>query len=133
MYVFRAWVIELPVSWLNYYVLVRRVYEPRVGELRAHQIGMSIRIVYIFVYAYGLLYFAGRYRTLDLIYAGLFWMGLWLAFEWFGSALMRRPLREILIGWHVNRGYMWPYVLVAYLLAPLIVGKLLDPGHGATS
>lgn len=133
MYVFRAWVIELPVSWLNYYVLMRRVYEPRVGELRAHQIGMSTRIAYIVVYAYGLLYFADRYRTLDLVYAGLFWMGLWLAFEWFGSALMRRPIHEILIGWHVNRGYMWPYVLAAYLLAPLIVGELLDPGHGATS
>lgn len=128
MYVFRAWVLELPVSWFNFYVLMNRIYEPRVGELRAHRIGMSTRIAYIFGYAYGLLYFAGRYSTVDLIYAGLFWMGLWLAFEWFGSGLMRRPIREVLVGWHVNRGYMWPYVLAAYLLSPLIVGELLRPG-----
>lgn len=130
MYTFRAWVLELPVSWVNYYVLMLRVYEPGVGEVRAHQIGMSTRIVYIFLYAYGFLHFAGDYSHLALVYAGLFWMGLWLVFEWGGSLLMRRPVREVLVGWHVTRGYMWPYVLAAYLLAPLIVGALLHPGDG---
>lgn len=54
-------------------------------------------------------------------------MMLWLAFEWTGSLLTRRPVHEILEGWHIERGYMWPYVLLAYLFSPLIVGLLLSP------
>ena len=49
-------------------------------------------------------------------------------FEWGGSLLIRRPVREILIGWHIERGYLWPYVLLTYLLSPVIVGILLHPG-----
>jgi hypothetical protein len=33
-------------------------------------------------------------------------------FEWGGSLLLRRPVDEILVGWHVTEGYMWPYVLL---------------------
>jgi hypothetical protein len=39
-----------------------------------------------------------------------------------------QPVHEILEGWHVERGYMWPYVLLTYLLSPLVVGLLLNPG-----
>ena len=53
---------------------------------------------------------------------GVFWMTLWLVFEWGGSLIIGRPVQEILVGWHVEHGYMWPYVLVAYLLAPLLAG-----------
>ena len=40
------WAAEIAVSSFNYFVLVKRVYEPRVGSLRAHQIGMTTRIGY---------------------------------------------------------------------------------------
>ena len=127
---FRAWLLELPLAALNFFVLMNRVYQPRVGELRAHQIGMTTRILYLFVFAYFILYFAKRYTTLDLLYAGTFWLLLVLAFEWGGSVLiMRRPIHEILVGWHLNKGYMWPYVLLTYLLSPLIVGSLLHPSR----
>jgi hypothetical protein len=125
---FRIWVIELAVSAVNYFVLMKRVYEPRVGELRAHQVGMSTRIAYIFVFAYILLDRSHGYTTSETFVAGAFWLGLILAFEWIGSFIQRRPVREILIGWHINRGYMWPYVLLAYLASPLIVGVVLHPG-----
>ncbi len=126
---FRVWVIELAVSALNYFILMKKVYEPRYGNLRAHQIGMSTRIAYIFVLAYFILFFAKRYTTLDTFYAGVFWLLLILAFEWIGSFIQRRPVREILEGWHINKGFMWPYVLAAYLLSPLIVGLLFRPGQ----
>ena len=101
--------------------------EPRLpaalGVLRAHQIGMSTRIVYIFVAALFLVKFEHHYSTPDLIYAGLAWLAFTLIFEWGGSLLTKRPVREILVGWHIERGFMWPYVLAAYLLSPLIVGS----------
>ena len=126
--VFRIWLIELAVSAVNYFVLMRRVYEPRWGELRAHQVGMTTRIVYIFAFAYVLLARSHGYTTAETLVAGAFWLGLVLVFEWVGSFIQRRPVREILVGWNLARGYMWPYVLLAYLLSPLLVGVVLHPG-----
>lgn len=126
MITFRVFFAELAVSAVNYFVLMRRVYEPRVGVLRAHRIGMTTRIVYIFAFAAVIVDNVPRgYTDLDLLSAGAFWMALVLVFEWGGSLLIGRPVREILVGWHVGRGYMWPYVLLAYLLSPLLVGMAL--------
>lgn len=127
MITFRVFFAELAVSAVNYFVLMRRVYEPRVGVLRAHRIGMTTRIVYIFAFAYLIVDSVPDYSAPDLLAAGAFWMALVLAFEWGGSLLIGRPVREILVGWHVGRGYMWPYVLLAYLLSPLLVGMALRP------
>lgn len=122
---FWVWVTEIAVSGFNYFVLMNRIYEPRVGVVRAHRIGMSTRIVYICLFAVFLTRFERSYSTLDLVAVGVFWLVLTLVFEWGGSLLIRRPVNEILVGWHVEQGYMWPYVLAAYLLAPLVVGSIV--------
>ena len=121
---FWVWVSEIAVSGFNYFYLMNRVYQPKYGELIAHQIGMSVRIVYILGFAAALIYFAKIDTFANFLLAGLLWMSLVLAFEWIGSLLMRRPVSEILIGWHIENGYMWPYVLLAYLLSPLLVGSI---------
>jgi hypothetical protein len=131
MITFRAWLIEVPVAAVNAFALMDHVYAPRVGALTAHQIGMSTRIALALVFAYFITYFARDYTARSLLLAGLFWMMLWLVFEWGGSLLIGRPVQEILVGWHVERGYMWPYVLAAYLLAPLVVGLTLRPSRPA--
>lgn len=105
------------------------VYEPRWGVLVAHQIGMSTRIVYIFILAYLLIRYVGRYETKDLIHVGILWLGLTLLFEWVGSLAIGRPVEEILTGWNIFAGYMWPYVLLTYLMSNLIVGRVLHPGR----
>jgi hypothetical protein len=56
------------------------------------------------------------------------WLGLTLLFEWGGSFIIGRPVEEILVGWNIFKGYMWPYVLTAYCLANLIIGITLRPG-----
>lgn len=129
MITFRIWLVELPIAAANYFVLMQRVYEPRWGALRAHHIGMTARIAVIIGLAYVLLDHVGDYTAVELLGAGAFWMTLWLVFEWGGSLLLRRPVREILVGWHVERGYMWPYVLLAYLLVPLLLGATIHPGQ----
>ena len=92
-------------------------------------------MVYIFVFAYLLLrYTEQEYRTRDLVHVGMLWLVLTLAFEWGGSILLqRRPVHEILIGWHVEDGYMWPYVLLAYSFSNLIVGTVLHPRRPAAT
>jgi len=37
-------------------------------------------------------------------------------------------VEEILVGWNIWEGYIWPYVLLAYLSSNLIVGTTLRPG-----
>ncbi len=120
--------METLASGFNFFVLMGLIYEPRWGELVAHQIGMSTRIVYIFIFAYFMLRYAKKYETKDLVFVGFFWLGLELLFEWGGSSAIGRPVQEILIGWNIFNGHMWPYVLLTYLLANLIVGTVLHPG-----
>jgi len=124
----RVWLIETIVSGLNFFVLMGLIYEPIWGELVAHQIGMSTRIVYIFVFAYFMLRYAKKYEVKDLVSVGLLWLGLELLFEWGGSLAIGRSVQEILVGWNIFNGFMWPYVLLTYLFANLIVGTILRPG-----
>src|SRR4030042_4705411 len=129
----RIWLVDTLIAAFNFFVLMNLVYEPRWGSLTAHQIGMSTRIVVIFVLAYFLLRYVKEYTTKDLILIGLVWLGLDEIFEWGGSFILRRPVEEILVGWNIFAGYMWPYVMLAYLLSNLIVGVTLHPGRkGAT-
>ncbi|HVP93220.1 MAG TPA: hypothetical protein VMS94_05715 [Acidobacteriota bacterium] len=107
-----VWLLETVFSVFNFAVLMNLVYEPRWGELAAHQIGMSTRILFIFGFAYLLLRFSKNYQTKDLFYAGFLWLGLELLTEWGGSLAMGRSVQEILIGWNIFAGYMWPYVLL---------------------
>ncbi len=124
----RVWLMEILISGFNFFVLMNLVYEPRWGVLVAHQIGMSTRIVYISVLAYFLLRFVKAYETKDLIHVGILWLSLTLMFEWVGSLALGRPVDEILIGWNIFAGYMWPYVLLTYLLSNLVVGTISHPG-----
>lgn len=125
----RVWLTEILVSGVNYFLLMKLVYEPLVGELTAHEIGMSTRIVYIFGFAYLLQRYNPQHETKDLVHAGFLWLALTLLFEWGGSLLiLRRPVDEILQGWRVWEGYMWPYVLATYFSANVIVGLVWHPG-----
>ena len=125
----RFWLLDTLIAAFNFFVLMNLIYEPRWGTLVAHQIGMSTRIIVIFVLAYFLLRYVKNYNTKDLILIGLVWLGLEEIFEWGGSFILRRSVEEILVGWNIFAGYMWPYVMLAYLLANLIVGVTLHPSR----
>ncbi|TFG26863.1 hypothetical protein EU528_13730 [Candidatus Thorarchaeota archaeon] len=120
--------METLVSGFNFFVLMGFIYEPLWGTLIAHQVGMTTRIVYIFAFAYLLLRFVKDYEIKDLFHVGFLWLVLELTFEWGGSFLLGRPVEEILIGWNIFAGYMWPYVLLTYLFSSLIIGAVLHPG-----
>lgn len=128
----RVWLIETLFSIFNFFVLMNLVYEPTWGGLVAHQLGMSTRIVVIVILAYLLLRYVKEYETIDLVHVGLLWLGLELLFEWGGSLLVGRSVDEILIGWNIFAGYIWPYVLLTYLLSNLVIGVVFHPGKRAT-
>jgi len=116
--------LEIGLSAINFFILINLVYEPRWGELTAHQIGMSTRIVYVFILACFVIRPIKSYSARDLLMVGLLWMGSWLVLEWVGSFFMQRSVSEILVGWDIFNGHMWPYVLAAYLTSSLIVGTV---------
>lgn len=123
----RAWLMQILVAGFNFFILMNLIYQPLWGELIAHQIGMITRIIINFVFAYLILMRADEYNTKDLMAVGVLWLILTLIFEWGGSLAIGVPVEEILIGWNIFAGYIWPYVLLSYLLAPLIVGKIIAP------
>lgn len=123
----RAWLMQIIVAGFNFFILMNLIYQPLWGELIAHQIGMTTRILINFFFAYLLLQHADDYNTQDLILVGILWLVLTLIFEWGGSLAIGRSVEEILVGWNIFVGYMWPYVLLSYLLAPIIVEKIINP------
>ena len=122
------WLLETVFAVFNFSVLMNLVYEPRWGALVAHQIGMSTRILVIFGLAYLLLRPSKKFETKDLIYVGILWLGLEELEEWGGSLVAGRSVHDILIGWNIFAGYMWPYVMLTYLFSTLIVGTILLHG-----
>jgi hypothetical protein len=55
---------------------------------------------------------------------GILWMALTLAFE-FGAGywLFHKSLAELVYDYDLTRGRIWPLVLVATVLSPVLVGK----------
>ncbi len=129
----RVWLMEILLSCFNFFVLMNLIYEPTWGALIAHQIGMSTRIVYICIFAFFLLRYVKEYETQDLIHVGILWLGLTLLFEWGGSLAIGTPVAEILVGWNICAGYMWPYVLLTYFFSNLILGSIFHPGKSRIS
>jgi hypothetical protein len=78
MFTFRVWFLEIALSGFNY----------------------------IFPFAYLLVEWADIDSVPDFLLAGTYWLLMVVAFEWIGSLIVRRPVHEILEGWHVERGYM---------------------------
>jgi hypothetical protein len=72
-----------------------RVYALRVGELRAHRIGVTTRIVDIFVFACFLAKSAHVDSVPDFLLAGTYWPLIVLGSEWVGNFI---PVHEILDG-----------------------------------
>ena len=121
----RAWLMEILVAGFNYFVLMNRIYEPRWGELTAHRIGMTTRIIVICTFAYLLLRRVNNWEQADLVHVGLLWLTLTLTFEWAGSLALGRCVQDILVGWNILNGYMWPYVLFTYLASNTIIGYFI--------
>ena len=117
--------METLVSGFNFFVLMDLVFEPRWGELVAHQIGMITRIGYIFAFAFFLIRSTEKYTVTDLFHVGFLWLGLELAFEWGGSLAIGRSVQDILVGWNVFAGYLWLFVLLSYLFSNLVFGLIL--------
>ena len=63
----------------------------------------------------------GRLRRLQAICIGLFWLCLTLAFEFgFGRLVLHRPWEKLFEAYTFKNGDLWPLVLLATLIAPIL-------------
>ena len=78
------------------------------------------RIISLHLFTYVLVRVADVDTVPEMLLAGTFGL-VWCSPSSGWSLILRRTVHEILEGWYVENGHMWPYVLATYFLSPLIV------------
>ncbi|MUM77191.1 hypothetical protein GKC30_06050 [Pseudodesulfovibrio sp. F-1] len=118
-----AWLPMLGLAVING-VIRETVYGPYLPELAAHQLS-SLTAVFLFA-AYAL--WLGRVRplasALQAVLAGILWLGLTVAFEFFMVVMLQgRPLTDALDDYDLASGRVWVLVLVAVAVLPWAVRR----------
>jgi hypothetical protein len=119
------WIILVILAILNG-VLRERLISPRVGEQTAHVISTITLICFFFIAIY--LFFSNLkidYSKTDLILVGVFWVIITVAFEFlFGHYVMGHPWSKLLADYNIIKGRLWPLVLLAVFIAPVLFGSI---------
>ncbi|WP_285907363.1 hypothetical protein [Pseudodesulfovibrio pelocollis] len=118
-----AWLPMLGLAVLNG-VIRETLYGPYLSELAAHQVS-SLTAVLLFA---GYALWLGRVRplasTLQAVLAGVVWLGLTVAFEFFMVVvLLGRPLADALGDYALASGRVWVLVLAAVAVLPWAVRR----------
>lgn len=97
---------------------------PLLGDLRAHQVGMLVGCIIIFVIALTTIRWVGAKTLSEQLRLGLFWMVLMFAFEVslgyaFGSSLDR-----IILDYNITEGRFMIFGMLFMLLAPALAAKV---------
>ena len=129
------------LAWLSIAVaesihgILRRVFVlPLLGDLRAHQVGILVGCIIIFVIALTTIRWVGAKTLSEQLRLGLFWMVLMFAFEGslgyaFGSSLDR-----ILLDYNITEGRFMIFGMIFMLLTPALAAKVRGIGsHSANN
>jgi hypothetical protein len=121
MRAFLAWLVILAFAIANG-ALREIVLAPRLDATTAQLVSGALLILGIFAVSFVLV--PGLHATSrgQLLRVGVCWMVLTLAFEIAFGRLQGRSAAELLAAYTFRGGNLWPLVLVATLLAPLLVG-----------
>ena len=129
------------LAWLSIAVaesihgILRRVFVlPLLGDLRAHQVGILVGCIIIFVIALTTIRWVGAKTLSEQLRLGLFWMVLMFAFEGslgyaFGSSLDR-----ILLDYNITEGRFMIFGMIFMLLTPVLAANVRGIGsHSANN
>jgi len=104
---------------------------PRVGEYIGHVVSTAILITAILVLSYA--YFKKSsidYTQSELLLIGVLWVVLTVGFEFLIGYLEGIPVSETLAQYNVFAGYVWIFVPLTLLVAPLLFGSYLLTHRG---
>jgi hypothetical protein len=124
-YAFGMWILLVILAILNG-ILRESLIKPRVSEQTAHVMSTIILICIFFIAIY--LFFSNLkigYSKMDLLLVGVFWLILTVAFEFlFGHYVMGHPWSKLLADYNILQGRLWPLVLLAVFIAPVLFGSI---------
>jgi hypothetical protein len=117
-----TWVFFVPVAILNG-VIRDKVYRPRVGELRAHQISTALGSGAFLSWAFFMLKKqASHLGGTRLLLIGVSWVSLTMLFEFgFMHYAAKIPWKRLLSDYNLLKGRVWPLFLLTELMSPFLV------------
>jgi len=121
-----TWFLFIPVAIVNG-VVRETVYKPYVGDLPAHQISCFIGIAAFILLSFLMLKkVVKEIGTSQLLWVGFLMVLMTIIFEFsFGHFVERLPWERLLYDYNIIKGRLWLLVLLAELVTPLLVKKLL--------
>ena len=112
--------LALPVAAVVNGGLRDVTYGKRMGRTASHSLAVLPLIVAILTWASALERRWPLPSRRAAVRVGLLWLGLTLVFEFGMGAVRGTPREELLAEYDVRRGHLWPLVLPAAALAPLL-------------
>ena len=118
-----VWLLLLTLAILNG-AFREAVLNPVMGRQMGHLVSTLLLSALIIAVAWFAIRWIGPASPPAAIQIGIAWVALTLAFE-FGAGywLFHKPMAELLYDYNLARGRIWPLVLVATFLSPLLAGK----------
>jgi hypothetical protein len=101
------------------------LYQPLVGDQKAHQISTLTAIILFGLYVWIL---SGKWKiesSRQALHIGLIWLGLTAAFEFlFGHYVMKNPWSTLFHDYNLFAGRLWILVLIFTVVVPYLCFKL---------
>ena len=123
--IFRAFLIGILIALMEvlFGILRQRLLNRRVGDHKARQIGVGISCLFIFLIACLVLPWTGAAKFSDLIFLGLIWLALMLAFDLaVGRILFHFPWKRIRADFDPRRGNLLGIGMLFLFIAPSLAG-----------
>ncbi|MBS1812128.1 MAG: hypothetical protein JST84_28450 [Acidobacteria bacterium] len=123
----RAFVIWLVIIGAEFIHGILRVLllEPRVGDFRARQIAVFSGAMIICTIAFIFVHWLKACRITELLFIGVFWLVLTIAFELIlGRAILGLSWERVLSDYDLMHGGLLPFGMLILMFSPYIAGKL---------
>jgi hypothetical protein len=103
--------------------------DPWIGERSGHVVSTILLCLVILLVAWLAILWIGARTDEEALRVGLLWLVLTVVFEFLaGHYLFGNSWEALLADYNLFAGRIWPLVLVADLLAPLLALRLRGPG-----
>ncbi len=126
---FFFWFVLLVLTLINATIReagYKPILEPYIG-LWAHQISSLTGILLFFIAIYFFLKRNNNYNKKDLIFMGIIWFVMTIAFETLMNVFMRNlNFKQVLQTYYFWQGEIWVFVLLSLLILPFVVDKILN-------
>lgn len=122
-----VWILLMVLAILNG-AIRNLLIAPRLGEQTGHVVSTLLLSLVILVVAWFTIPWIAPNDLRDAWVVGALWVAWTVAFEFLaGHYVFHQPWARLVADYEVARGRIWPLVLIASLLAPVIASRARGP------